>query len=38
MRFEKMDDVITADAEARRMAVEEVAKLAATAVVAVRSV
>jgi 1-deoxy-D-xylulose-5-phosphate reductoisomerase len=28
VRFEKMDDVLAADAEARRMAREEVAKLA----------
>jgi 1-deoxy-D-xylulose-5-phosphate reductoisomerase len=34
LRFEKMDDVLTADAEARRMAREEVAKLAVTAAAA----
>jgi 1-deoxy-D-xylulose-5-phosphate reductoisomerase len=34
VRFEKMDDVLTADAEARRMAKEEVAKLAVTAAAA----
>lgn len=34
VRFEKMDDVLAADAEARRMAREEVAKLAVTAVAA----
>ncbi len=34
MRFEKMDDVLTADAEARRMAREEVDRLALTAVAA----
>ncbi len=33
-RFEKMDDVLAADAEARRMAKEEVAKLATTAAAA----
>src|SRR5437899_9279528 len=33
-RFEKMDDVLTADDEARRMAREEVGKLTATAVAA----
>jgi 1-deoxy-D-xylulose-5-phosphate reductoisomerase len=33
-RFEKMDDVLAADAEARRMAKEEVSKLATTAVAA----
>lgn len=37
MRFEKMEDVLTADSEARRIAWEEVAKVAATAAVAVRS-
>jgi 1-deoxy-D-xylulose-5-phosphate reductoisomerase len=31
-RFEKMDDVLSADAEARRIAKEEVGKLATTAV------
>jgi 1-deoxy-D-xylulose-5-phosphate reductoisomerase len=31
VRFERMDDVLTADAEARRMAREEVAQLAVTA-------
>jgi 1-deoxy-D-xylulose-5-phosphate reductoisomerase len=34
MRFEKMDDVLTADAEARRMAREEVERLAMTAAAA----
>jgi 1-deoxy-D-xylulose-5-phosphate reductoisomerase len=34
MRFEKMDDVLTADTEARRMAKEEVDRLAVTAVAA----
>ncbi len=34
MRFEKMDDVLTADAEARRMAREEVDRLAMTAAAA----
>jgi 1-deoxy-D-xylulose-5-phosphate reductoisomerase len=34
MRFEKMDDVLTADAEARRMAKEEVQKLGGAAVAA----
>jgi 1-deoxy-D-xylulose-5-phosphate reductoisomerase len=34
MRFEKMDDVLTADAEARRMAREEVERLAVTAAAA----
>ena len=34
LRFEKMDDVLTADAEARRMARAEVAKLAVTAAAA----
>jgi 1-deoxy-D-xylulose-5-phosphate reductoisomerase len=34
VKFEKMDDVLTADAEARRMAREEVAKLSAAAVAA----
>ena len=34
MRFEKMDDVLTADAEARRMAKEEVDRLAMTAAAA----
>jgi len=34
VKFEKMDDVLTADAEARRMAKEEVAKLAMSAAVA----
>jgi 1-deoxy-D-xylulose-5-phosphate reductoisomerase len=33
-RFEKMDDVLTADAEARRMAKEEVERLAVTAAAA----
>jgi 1-deoxy-D-xylulose-5-phosphate reductoisomerase len=33
-RFEKMDDVLAADAEARRMAKEEVSKLATAAVAA----
>jgi 1-deoxy-D-xylulose-5-phosphate reductoisomerase len=33
-RFEKMDDVLAADAEARRIAKEEVSKLGATAVMA----
>jgi 1-deoxy-D-xylulose-5-phosphate reductoisomerase len=33
-KFEKMDDVLAADAEARRMAKEEVERLAATAVAA----
>ena len=33
-RFEKMDDVLTADAEARRMAREEVGRLAVTAAAA----
>ena len=32
VKFEKMDDVFTADSEARRMAREEVGKLTATAV------
>jgi hypothetical protein len=32
MKFEKMDDVLTADTEARRMAQEEVGKLAVAAV------
>jgi 1-deoxy-D-xylulose-5-phosphate reductoisomerase len=36
-RLEKMDDVLAADAEARRMAQEEVTKAASSAVVAVRS-
>jgi 1-deoxy-D-xylulose-5-phosphate reductoisomerase len=36
-RLEKMDDVLAADAEARRMAQEEVAKAASSAAVAVRS-
>jgi 1-deoxy-D-xylulose-5-phosphate reductoisomerase len=31
-RFEKMDDVLSADVEARRIAEEEVGKLATTAV------
>jgi 1-deoxy-D-xylulose-5-phosphate reductoisomerase len=35
-RFEKMDDVLAADAEARRMAREEVTKVASSAAVAVR--
>jgi 1-deoxy-D-xylulose-5-phosphate reductoisomerase len=35
-RFEKMDDVLAADAEARRMALEEVTKVASSAAVAVR--
>jgi 1-deoxy-D-xylulose-5-phosphate reductoisomerase len=34
VKFEKMDDVLTADAEARRMAKEEAAKLAVSAAVA----
>jgi 1-deoxy-D-xylulose-5-phosphate reductoisomerase len=34
VRFEKMEDVLTADAEARRMAKEEVDRLAVTAVAA----
>ena len=34
MRFEKMDDVLTADTEARRMAQEEVARLAVAAAAA----
>jgi 1-deoxy-D-xylulose-5-phosphate reductoisomerase len=34
VRFEKMDDVLAADAEARRMAQEEVNRLAGTAVAA----
>jgi 1-deoxy-D-xylulose-5-phosphate reductoisomerase len=34
MKFEKMDDVLTADAEARRMAKEEVEKLGVAAVAA----
>jgi 1-deoxy-D-xylulose-5-phosphate reductoisomerase len=34
MRFERMDDVLTADTEARRMAKEEVDRLAVTAVAA----
>jgi len=34
VKFEKMDDVLTTDAEARRMAREEVGKLTATAVAA----
>jgi len=34
VKFEKMDDVLTADGEARRMAREEVAKLAVTAAAA----
>ena len=34
MRFEKMDDVLTADSEARRMAKEEVDRLAVTAAAA----
>ena len=33
-RFEKMDDVLTADREARRMAKEEVDRLAVTAAAA----
>jgi 1-deoxy-D-xylulose-5-phosphate reductoisomerase len=37
VRFEKMDDVLTADAEARRMAQEEVDKVAVGAVAQVRS-
>jgi 1-deoxy-D-xylulose-5-phosphate reductoisomerase len=36
-RLEKMDDVLAADAEARRMAQEEVTKAASSAAVAVRS-
>jgi len=38
VRLEKMDDVLTADSEARRMAQEEVAKVASSAAVAARSV
>jgi 1-deoxy-D-xylulose-5-phosphate reductoisomerase len=34
VRFEKMDDVLTADAEARRMAREEVERLAVSAAAA----
>jgi hypothetical protein len=34
MRFENMDDVLAADAEARRTAKEEVNRLAVAAVVA----
>ena len=34
VKFEKMEDVLTADAEARRMAKEEVGKLTATAAAA----
>ena len=34
VRFEKMDDVLTADVEARRMAKEEVERLAVTAAAA----
>ena len=34
VRFEKMEDVLTADAEARRMAREEVARLGVTAAAA----
>ena len=34
VRFEKMEDVLTADAEARRMAREEVGRLAVTAAAA----
>jgi 1-deoxy-D-xylulose-5-phosphate reductoisomerase len=34
IKFEKMDDVLTADAEARRVAREEVGKLSAAAVAA----
>jgi 1-deoxy-D-xylulose-5-phosphate reductoisomerase len=34
VRFEKMDDVLTADLEARRMAKEEVERLAVTAAAA----
>jgi 1-deoxy-D-xylulose-5-phosphate reductoisomerase len=34
MRFEKMEDVLAADAEARRMAIQEVARLAVTAAAA----
>jgi len=34
MRFERMEDVLTADAEARRMAKEEVERLATTAAAA----
>jgi 1-deoxy-D-xylulose-5-phosphate reductoisomerase len=34
IKFEKMDDVLTADAEARRMAREEVERLAVTAAAA----
>jgi 1-deoxy-D-xylulose-5-phosphate reductoisomerase len=37
MRFEKMDDVLSADSEARRIAQEEVAKVATIKAVAVRS-
>ena len=36
--FEKMDDVLTADAEARRMAQEEISKVTSSAAVAVRGV
>jgi len=34
VKFEKMEDVLTADGEARRMAREEVGKLSAAAVAA----
>jgi 1-deoxy-D-xylulose 5-phosphate reductoisomerase len=34
VKFEKMDDVLAADAEARRMAREEVERLAVTAAAA----
>jgi hypothetical protein len=34
VRFEKMDDVLTADLEARRMAKEEVERVAVTAAAA----
>jgi 1-deoxy-D-xylulose-5-phosphate reductoisomerase len=37
VRFEKMEDVLTADAEARRMAREEVLEVASAAAVQVRS-
>jgi 1-deoxy-D-xylulose-5-phosphate reductoisomerase len=37
MRFGTLDDVLTADSEARRIAQEEVAKVATTTVAAVRS-
>jgi 1-deoxy-D-xylulose-5-phosphate reductoisomerase len=38
VRFETMEDVLTADAEARRMAQEEVSKVTSSAAVAVRGV